>query len=1062
MIGEHVGGEIPVGGVMFTEEAEGGISYKDEKDVDGRIKTTGITLIQAAPGHTQLVVNSLGVVDSFVAQKIDDEHVFYPVIRAKRERLKPSAGKLVMTKNPANLITAPALNEQILITLKKFANALENYYKYPMDVEFVVREGVIWIVQARPIVHKEERKLCRPGYFADVKALPQETLFKGRTIGAFGGGIVEVVNKEDCIISERIGTALDLYLKSDRRVKCIFSGTDAPATSHEATTFRSEGKPVLYVEDISGLQNTFVDGKKLIFSPQQHCVAVLDPMYKPEIKDGWCAYPLPRSLSVDPILFFGEKNFVMPQRVVGAIDLSGLLQQVCSENIDTAMQGALQISGVIAESIFRKMKFVKVDQDLSEQSKLIIRAAKVLGDRIVALCVLKAPPLERLLPVNYLDALVHQQQFGGKELRYLSLANLSKALKQERAVTPVMPIKQSLQGRAYSLVWNFYKKVRQALSLPLKEAADYHMQLKKVAGIIFDENTLAAWNRLIDTLIEGNVQHIQTLGSVIATLQSFDILPLWLHSTMVHKIEALGTQPSVKRCIEFVKQSAQEIQASSQSFDLIKNLSNKVAQFNVGRFADHKKFESTWADFEKLTARFMAPKFIDIVKTATTDESKKLAGAAACGLMAKFVDVFDASIKSLTGIDKKTIDGQLHAQLFQIMLRQYYALLENWVNLVPDGAISYSRDFGVDHYLLLMRAVTEKSEVYASDLEATRGYSATGATIGSGANAYDLGPQALEDVFTVIHQSLLVVCGALNRVCIGNDLNFPMLVHQLEDMMKDAVTKLNFFRTSVSLIGINIHQAGIVAHYNMPLRNHSCQFFISYNNKAKAVDLKFELFGHHPNRWYDIAAFACLSKLAKKCFIKEFSVCDGGFLCIFEVDNLEKKLDSTILSSMIDGTFDPASLSFPLDTFTGAIIRVENLPTQQRLLLNCLWYLVPRVSNDQDNAAFFDKAVKEAFGAMGDANYNRGLELFKVLVDKDYKPAFEAATVAAEKAVVAVSVDIRFAGLELFKVLVDKDYKPAFKAATAAAKKAMRNEVDRVRYKREELARAIAMKNKKE
>ena len=104
----------------------------------------------------------------------------------------------------------------------------------------------------------------------------------------------------------------------------------------------------------------------------------------------------------------------------------------------------------------------------------------------------------------------------------------------------------------------------------------------------------------------------------------------------------------------------------------------------------------------------MAPKFIDIVKTATTDESKKLAGAAACGLMAKFVDVFDASIKSLTGIDKKTIDGQLHAQLFQIMLRQYYALLENWVNLVPDGAISYSRDFGVDHYLLLMRAVTEK------------------------------------------------------------------------------------------------------------------------------------------------------------------------------------------------------------------------------------------------------------------------------------------------------------------------------------------------------------------
>jgi len=40
--------------------------------------------------------------------------------------------------------------------------------------------------------------------------------------------------------------------KSERdKIKCVISGTDAPATSHEATTFRSEGKPVLYTARVS-------------------------------------------------------------------------------------------------------------------------------------------------------------------------------------------------------------------------------------------------------------------------------------------------------------------------------------------------------------------------------------------------------------------------------------------------------------------------------------------------------------------------------------------------------------------------------------------------------------------------------------------------------------------------------------------------------------------------------------------------------------------------------------------------------------------------------------------
>jgi hypothetical protein len=67
MIGEKEGHALPRCGVMFTEEAEGALSKQRLRDENYKIKTTGVTIIQAAFGHNEGVVNSIVTVDTYYA-----------------------------------------------------------------------------------------------------------------------------------------------------------------------------------------------------------------------------------------------------------------------------------------------------------------------------------------------------------------------------------------------------------------------------------------------------------------------------------------------------------------------------------------------------------------------------------------------------------------------------------------------------------------------------------------------------------------------------------------------------------------------------------------------------------------------------------------------------------------------------------------------------------------------------------------------------------------------------------------------------------------------------------
>ncbi|MBM3887150.1 hypothetical protein FJ364_04425, partial [Candidatus Dependentiae bacterium] len=772
MIGERQDDTTPPScGVMFTEEPEGGISYKDEKDEDGRIKTTGITIIQAARGHNEGVVNSKVVVDTYVAQTIDDNPVFYPVIRHKHERLVPTPGAaLRMVPNKPEIAVVSALNEATLTTLKKFADRLERHYSYPLDVEFVVRDNAVWIVQARPIVHKAELRTRRPSFIENLDELPLDVVSKGRTIVGFGGMITDIPDAQSVVIKDRIGAALDEYLhKRDRdKVKAVLSGSDAPATSHEATTFRGEGKPVLHLLDLVPSEAALNQDKKLALSPQQHCVVIVDKEKSIEKKEGWCAYPLPRELSVIPLLYAGIDPAWRPHVWRGKFDLKASLALMRDfEKADRAK--VIEEAKVFPDKVFSwlnsRTKNVDLDVDLKVQIFSLLRATKVVCDRIGAMLnKADVTSLEVFLPINYLEALLYQQLDGEQELRYLSLARLGRTLLQEQ------------QGTEADVL-------REKLVIKDPVAKRLHLQLQKADAIIFEERTQQAWSKLIDGLahVDDNVT-LQTVGKLTATLQSLDILPFWLHVSMAPSVTAFDPSVTSKALRGLVKTWVDGYQQHAKSFALIRRLRERVLSFNVDRFADPSQFNDAWKELLKAKVSFTVTSFTDMVFKDKTDEQLLL--VAAVGVMQQFVDLFDRSIKAMKGSALWKKEEQ--SAQFKKMLAAYLSLLSMWCEkMTKQQKASLSANFTtVQSYLDMLAGIVGKNLFESKDLEPSQfavAHFAMGAehdfVKDSSSNTQK--PATGEDAYTLIHQSLLNICSRLIAGGTVQDIKLPSLLQKI-------------------------------------------------------------------------------------------------------------------------------------------------------------------------------------------------------------------------------------------------------------------------------------------
>ena len=226
--GDEEGENIPCSGVMFTQHPES--------------RTPGIMVIQSTWGHNEAVVNSLLPVDTYYVA----DNAIYPIIRKKSSRLAPRGGEgLTLVANPIHLVNASSLNKARLASLIAIGRHLEEVYRRALDIEFVIQKKKVHIVQARPIVHA--RDLAPASYIHG--ELPGER-FSGVTVGAAGGSVRVIENAALIVGGRTIRDALNNYhlLSREERqaIKLIVVGEMAASTSHAATVFRGQGKPLIF------------------------------------------------------------------------------------------------------------------------------------------------------------------------------------------------------------------------------------------------------------------------------------------------------------------------------------------------------------------------------------------------------------------------------------------------------------------------------------------------------------------------------------------------------------------------------------------------------------------------------------------------------------------------------------------------------------------------------------------------------------------------------------------------------------------------------------------------
>ncbi len=306
MIGEKVGGtieikDIPISGVMFTQEAEG--------------YTFGVTQIQATFGHNEAVVNSLVPVDTFYIGNIpfylNGEAFFttHSIIRKKNRRLvsveDDDKYKLDFINNNEGMQLEPCLGLRVVEALKVASNLIEKYYDAPTDIEFVVRyvddTTHIYLVQARPIVSPRQIE-ARYLNSEFIKSLDEKYKIEFNVIGSGGGALVFIDNKDQVIVTDTLPQALNIFngRNIDRQnKKIVLVAQQAPSTSHEATIFRSEGIPVLVFNDLEKISK-LISMDNLIAFDVQRCLAVncVDKSLDGAVVAGWFRHPIPQVVSL--------------------------------------------------------------------------------------------------------------------------------------------------------------------------------------------------------------------------------------------------------------------------------------------------------------------------------------------------------------------------------------------------------------------------------------------------------------------------------------------------------------------------------------------------------------------------------------------------------------------------------------------------------------------------------------------------------------------------------------------------------------------------------------------
>ena len=162
----------------------------------------------------------------------------------------PYSGRNVTLAVPPEKVRAQKLSDKEIVELAKVVKSIEDYYKFPQDIEWAIEEGRIFIVQTRPVTTIEKVRKVEEKKIGEEELKGKEILKGLPASPGFASGIVKIVHDPSELNKVKEGDILVTkmtnpdYVPAMRRAAAIVTD-EGGLTCHAAIVSRELGIPCI-------------------------------------------------------------------------------------------------------------------------------------------------------------------------------------------------------------------------------------------------------------------------------------------------------------------------------------------------------------------------------------------------------------------------------------------------------------------------------------------------------------------------------------------------------------------------------------------------------------------------------------------------------------------------------------------------------------------------------------------------------------------------------------------------------------------------------------------------
>lgn len=824
MVGEgHNDPTPPSSGVMFTREAEG--------------RTPGVVHIQAAFGHNEGVVTGQVAVDNYFCR---NGHT-HAVIAHKPQRLRAEADGPVRVDNAPDLRRVAALSPQVIARLTALATCLESKSGgHPLDVEFTYDAGkdVIYLVQVRPLVEPP----TPPPSYLDLAALGDAPRLHGTVIGSAGGQVRTLETAAHALIHDSLEGALAAYLAAPNRqsVRAVLVRHMAPATSHEATTFRGMNLPVVQCPTPEKAQQWLQEPHARVWVDTQTGLLADGRACPPAIAQGWRAHPIPNRLSLGAggVTVDRHQTHALlqallaggwPQTAVPAEPQATLtaLLAACTPAHEEALLARVHVPGN------RLVRLLEVAENDGDKTRALGAMAHLFRHAVAAATRLHRRDASFDGPAGDMLGQLVQDMSAVLDSRQAEDTAIVQryALRWLRAVL-TQPQREDAHGTESLITLlargSDYAVARQRAggvgSAQQAELLPFLAEYARLEQLAQSPEVAQSWRTFTRFIAQsGNHRANQALAALIVQAQAYGTTPFWLNTAFVQAWAAAGAHgkgaKQAASCLLALQAAGRD--PSAQAALEVAQASRSVAQTwrqRTGDWGQPQRFEATLQAFE----RDFVPHGHALL--AALHSPSQLAKIAVYSALREHIEAFDLQVKGLTGspLYAGAAALELKVQRFARLLQPYHALSRGLAQAVlPEDA---RPNEPVSRVLAALdaRLAALQTKTGVEQLRPSGEFNVSSALL-TAAGAFDrFAPRTLEDFFTLTHQNALgTVAYGLTQAGVNTEFLHPTaqaLCRAFEQTILPVDSNADPAR--MRLVGMQFNPPEMMVQYNMPLRGH--------------------------------------------------------------------------------------------------------------------------------------------------------------------------------------------------------------------------------------------------